>query len=223
MSRWSTDRLALGCATAGALVLLTTGCGTAIVADDPLPEPRTEAPGKPGTAPPCPSPGLSSARGTAGANTPGANALVAALGLREREGAPYTTYADIFSKVIVDHPRGRVALCVTDPVRGEAWVAAAGKAHPGVDTTRVDLYRGRYARHETQAARERLRDWASYPFPIHVVAVDDAGLRVTTSPAGARSKEFREQLTKDAGLAVRVEAGEPVLPLTGDRPRPPRG
>ncbi|MFD3515954.1 hypothetical protein [Streptomyces sp. NPDC058657] len=216
-------------ALAASAALLLTACGTQQQGGPPAIRTSETAPGVATATKPCPKMDLSHGgappalvQGSIPANTPEAQALARAFSPPKRGGGPYARYADIYSDFIVDQPHGRVVLCVTDLKRGKEWVEAVRRSHPDVDTTRVDLYRGRYAHVRVAAAGERLHDWKKYAHPIHTVSIDGSDLTVGSSPAGAASKEFREQLTKDAGVAVRVEAGSPAEAAGGDMPRGPQ-
>ncbi|MFJ6696424.1 hypothetical protein ACIQM4_10155 [Streptomyces sp. NPDC091272] len=151
-------------------------------------------------------------------NTPEARALADAVAPPKRGTGQNAAYYDIYSSMTVDRPPGRVALCVTDPARGRDWVAAAAKAHPGVDFARLDLYRGRWSAKEVQAAGARVLSHAGqYGFPIRTLSQDGAtGLTVGTTPAGAASRDFRTRLAGHAGtVAVRVRAVGEILPVEG--------
>ncbi|GHH39274.1 hypothetical protein [Streptomyces candidus] len=152
-------------------------------------------------------------------NTPEASALAAAVDPPKRGTGANAAYYDVYSDLIVDQPAGRVALCVTDLERGRAWRAAVAKAHPEVDVERLDLYRGRWSKKTLDAAGDRVwRNPKQYAFPLHTLSRDGTkGLTVGTSAEGAKSADFRKQLTENAGgVAVRVEATGPVEALGGD-------
>ncbi|HET9655363.1 MAG TPA: sigma factor-like helix-turn-helix DNA-binding protein [Kineosporiaceae bacterium] len=141
-------------------------------------------------------------------NEPQAMALAQAIGDQGRHA-----FADVYGTVIVDQPYGRVALCVTDLARGHALARAAKAAVPGIDLSRLDLFRSRYSEREVLAAMDRvLGRSAPYPHPVYTLSPvnDVSGLTVTTDAAGARSERFRsELLTITGGVPVTLVAGEP--------------
>ncbi|WP_433546461.1 hypothetical protein ACQPZG_16195 [Streptomyces sp. CA-294286] len=212
-------RTAAACAVL-ALLTLTAACGT-----DPGHRVETapardladrECPGVDATARDLP------AQDGAPVNTPEASALAAAVDPPKRGTGANAAYYDVYSGLIVDQPAGRVALCVTDLERGRAWRAAVAKAHPEVDVERLDLYRARWSQKALDAARDRVwRDPKQYAFPLHTLSGDGTkGLTVGTSAEGAKSADFRKQLTENAGgVAVRIEATGPVEALGGDPKR----
>ncbi|MEU8886980.1 hypothetical protein [Streptomyces sp. NPDC048442] len=200
-----------------ALLAVTTACGT-----DPGSGRSDTARPEPGGVRACPTGDLTSRAlptvdGTP-ANTPEARALAEAVDPPKRGTGANAAYYDTYSSMTVDQPVGRVALCVTDLDRGRAWAAAVAKAHPKVDVSRLDLYRGRWSAKEVEAASERIwRHQKQYAFPIRTTGHDGAtGLTVGTTAAGAKSKDFRERLARDAGpVAVRVEAVDELRPADG--------
>jgi hypothetical protein len=152
------------------------------------------------------------AGGTPTGNTPQAGALAQAVGDQGR-GA----YADVWGSLITDYPMGHVALCVTDLTRGHALAAAAKKAHPDIDLTRLDLYTCRYSEHMLDAAAQRLAPLMPtvLGFPVYSFspATDASGIQVATNAQGAASQALRDRLvqTVGGGIPVTVLVGRPVV------------
>ncbi|MFJ2743619.1 hypothetical protein ACIO3O_28665 [Streptomyces sp. NPDC087440] len=204
------------CAAAVLVAGLLVGCGTESVATPERPGGRA-----------CPTDELRPDP-AATENTPEARALADALDPPKRGTGAHAAYDDTYSSMEVDRPRGRVTLCVSDLGRGRAWVAAVRKAHPDVDTGRVDLRLAGWSKKEVDAAGERVRKHAAqyekeYGFPVSTLSLDGAkGLTVGTSREGAASREFRERLVREAGaVAVRVEVAHEVGGDLARRPDAP--
>ncbi|WP_327308715.1 hypothetical protein OG730_38880 [Streptomyces sp. NBC_01298] len=199
----------------GVAAVLLTGCGkgpaapavpdpVAPVAVAPSPRPDRTCPVMDPTAPQSP-PAL--VEGTPG-NTPEGQRLSQAIG-----DQGYGAFADVYSTQIVDHPAGRVALCVTDLARGRLLVEAAHAADPGADPARADLYLSKYSHRVLQAAGEKLIGLKA-EFPIYTVSGSHgAAVEVTTTAEGAASAEFKARLEKATG-------GIPVAVTKGDQPTP---
>ncbi|MFI0978341.1 hypothetical protein ACH4SP_15255 [Streptomyces sp. NPDC021093] len=200
-----------------ALLALATACGT-----DPGGRADTARPDRPATAT-CPTAEAAPAApptlvdGTP-SHTPEARALTEALGPLVR-GA----YADVYASLTTDLPVGGVTLCVTDPARGRALVAEAGRTHPKADISRVVLRTSLYSRRQLNAGRDRLTDGmgpkpkTDYGHPIRTMGTGHGGdwIEVGSDAAGAASKEFRERLAKAAGVPVKVVVQDPVEALVG--------
>ncbi|MGW6710312.1 hypothetical protein ACWGDE_36225 [Streptomyces sp. NPDC054956] len=202
----------------GAAALLS-GCGE-VVASEPV------GPGvsvRTRSAEPCPvlDPGTPRTVPTlidgTPANTPEAARLSQAIGA-QGDGA----FADVYSTQITDHPAGRVALCVTDPVRGRLLVEAAHAADPGADPARADLYVSPYSRRTLDAAADRIVGLET-EFPVHSVSGGNgSSVEVTTSLEGTQSAEFKARLERAAGgVADVVRRGEHATPLLGDKTQSP--
>ncbi|MFD9302014.1 hypothetical protein ACFWCB_04805 [Streptomyces sp. NPDC060048] len=202
----------------GAAVLLT-GCGDAAPSD--LVGPGVSV--RPPAALPCPVPDPAAPQApptlidATPANTPEAARLSQAVGA-QGDGA----FADVYATQITDHPAGRVALCVTDPVRGRLLVEAAHAADPGADPTRADVYVSTYSRRTLDAAAAKIIALRA-DFPLYSVSGGHgSSVEVTTSQEGVRSAEFRTRLEKAAGgVPVTVRKGEAARPLVGDMPMSP--
>ncbi|MFF3212835.1 hypothetical protein ACFYYB_19455 [Streptomyces sp. NPDC002886] len=205
-----------GSAAAAVAAVLLTGCGkgpAASAVSDPVapaavvtasPSPDGTCPVTDPTAPESP-PAL--VEGTP-SNTPEAQRLSQAIG-----DQGYGAFADVYSTQIVDHPSGRVALCVTDLARGRLLVKAAHAADPGADPARADLYLSTYSHRVLQAAGEKLIGLKA-EFPIYTVSGSHgAAVEVTTTAEGAASAEFKARLEKATG-------GIPVAVTKGDQPTP---
>ncbi|WP_328296756.1 hypothetical protein OG389_02355 [Streptomyces sp. NBC_00435] len=215
-----------GVAVSAAAVLLT-GCGNA-VRNDPAapaapaasasPGAETRPTAQPAAAQSCPvsDPTAPQAPPTlidsTPANTPEGERISQAVGAQGR-GA----FADVYSTQIVDHPVGRVALCVTDLAHGRLLVDAAHAADPEADPARVDLYLSAYSRRTLDGVADRLI-LLQAGFPIYTVSGDHgAGVEVTTNAEGARSAEFKAELAKAAGgVPVTVTKGEEPRSLVGE-------
>lgn len=195
--------------SAGAAAALLTGCGKAVVADPVDPGAASARPvaaaSCPVTDPAAPQSPPVLIDGTP-ANTPEAERLSQAVGA-QGDGA----FADVYSTQIVDHPAGRVALCVTDLARGRLLVAAAHAADPEADPARVDLYLSRYAHRTLQAAGDKLIGLDA-GFPVYSVSGGrGAAVEVTSTQEGAASAAFKARLEKATG-------GIPVTVTKGERP-----
>ncbi|MBT2447697.1 hypothetical protein J7F03_11540 [Streptomyces sp. ISL-43] len=198
---------------------LLTGCGSA-VGSDPV---GSGGEARPAAALSCPvlDPAVPQAPPTlidgTPANTPEAQRLSQAIGA-QGDGA----FADVYSTQITDHPAGRVALCVTDAVRGRLLVEAAHAADPGADPARADVYVSPYSRRTLDAAADKIIALKA-DFPVYSVSGGHgSSVEVTTSQEGVRSAEFKERLEKAAGgVPVTVRKGEAAQPLVGDMPRSP--
>ncbi|MCX4775819.1 hypothetical protein [Streptomyces sp. NBC_01264] len=197
----------------GVAVVLLTGCGKgpaeSAVADPGGPAP-VAAPSRADRSCPVEDPTASHAPPTlidgTPANTPEGERLSQAIG-EQGEGA----FADIYSTQIVDHPAGRVALCVTDLARGRLLVEAAHAADPSADPARADLYLSTYTERTLRDAGDELIDLKG-AFPIYSVAGSHgAALEVTTTAEGAASAEFKAWLEKSTG-------GIPVVVTKGEQP-----
>ncbi|MFF2198452.1 hypothetical protein, partial [Streptomyces sp. NPDC058157] len=148
------------------------------------------------------------------ANTPEAVRLSQAVGAQGR-GA----FADVYGTQITDHPAGRVALCVTDVGRGRLLLEAARTSDPAVDPGRADLYLCRYTRRALNEGLARLTaDQGRPAFPLYTFAParDASGIVVTSTAAGAASKDLKARLERlTGGIPVTVERGDPVTPAVG--------
>ncbi|RST01439.1 hypothetical protein EF910_28300 [Streptomyces sp. WAC07149] len=210
---------------------LLTGCGatagSGAAAKPPAPPAPVSvppsAPPSAGGAPACPGadrsePGAppTTIDGTP-ANTPEAVKLSQAVGAQG-----YGAFADVYGTHTTDRPAGRVAVCVTDLARGRLLLEAARKADPSVDPGRADLYLSRYTHRALMAAVERLTaDQGRPAFPLYTfsAARDASGVVVTSTEAGAASKDLKARLEKiTGGVPVTVERGDPVEPLVGTKP-----
>ncbi|QMU70978.1 hypothetical protein [Streptacidiphilus sp. P02-A3a] len=144
-------------------------------------------------------------------NSPQAEALAQALGTQGRGG-----YADVFGLLVVDNPLGRVTLCVTDTARGRQLAAAAKRADPGIDLSRLDIFACPYSERQLDAAMRRMsqRTGATFDgFPIYSIspAGANAGIEVTTSQQGAVSASLQLELTAlGGGIPVSEASGSPV-------------
>lgn len=144
-------------------------------------------------------------------NTPQADELADALGAQGRG-----SFAGVYGTLIVDFPAGRVALCVTDVAEGRKLAAAAKRADPGIDLSRLDLYQCRYSEHALDAAMNRLTPLMSEKngFPIYSISPtsDNSGLQVTTTRAGADSGSLRLRLTAlVGGIPVTLTPGSAAV------------
>ncbi len=202
----------------GAAAVLLTGCGKAGVADPADPGGPVAAPARPTVAATtCPvidptapqSPPTLIDGGPA--NTPEGERLAQAIG-DQGSGA----FADVYSTQIVDHPAGRVALCVTDLARGRLLVAAAHAADPEADPARADLYLSKFSHRTLQAAGDKLIGLEA-GFPIYSVSGSHgAAVEVTSTKEGAASAEFKAKLEKaTGGIPVTVTEGEQPILLEG--------
>ncbi|MFZ3492708.1 hypothetical protein ACODT5_05600 [Streptomyces sp. 5.8] len=205
----------------GAAAVLLTGCGQAGVADRADPA----APGDPVAAPARPTkaatrcpvidPAAPQSSPTlidgSPANTPEGERLAQAIG-----DQGYGAFADVYSTQIVDHPAGRVALCVTDLARGKLLVAAAHAADPQADPARADLYLSTYAHQTLQAAGDKLIG-LRIGFPVYSVSSGHGeAVEVTSTKEGAASAEFKAKLEKaTGGIPVTVTEGEQPTLLEG--------
>ncbi|MFZ3468102.1 hypothetical protein ACODT3_36795 [Streptomyces sp. 4.24] len=151
------------------------------------------------------------------ANTPEATRLSQAIGAQAR-GA----FADVYSVQITDHPAGRVALCVTDPVRGRLLLEAAHAADPGADPARADVYVSPYSHRTLNAAAARIIALKA-DFPVYSTSGGHgSSVEVTTNQEGAWSAEFKARLQElTGGIPVTLKNGEPVEHLLGDQPLRP--
>ncbi len=144
-------------------------------------------------------------------NTPQAEELAQALGTQGR-GA----YADVFGLLVVDLPPGRVVLCVTDVARGRQLAAAAKRADPGIDLSRLDVFGCAYSERQLAAAVDRMPRRAGesvdgFPLYSFAPAGANAGIDVGTSQQGTRSTDLREKLTAlGGGIPVFVVQGSPA-------------
>lgn len=145
------------------------------------------------------------------ADTPEGERLSQAIGA-QGDGA----FADVYSTQIVDHPTGRVALCVTDLARGRLLVEAAHAADPEADPARADLYLSTYSHRTLQAAGDKLIELKA-GFPVYSVSGSHgAAVEVTTTEEGAASAEFKARLEKaTGGIPVALTKGEQPTTLEG--------
>ncbi|MFJ7265519.1 hypothetical protein ACIQV3_02420 [Streptomyces sp. NPDC099050] len=216
---------AVAAVAVGAAVVLLTGCGKgpaqSAVADPVAPGAVAAASPRPDRTCPVMDPTASQSPpalidGTP-ANTPEGERLSRAIG-DQGDGA----FADVYATQIVDHPAGRVALCVTDLARGRLLVEAAHAADPGADPARADLYLSKYSHRVLQAAGEKLVGLKA-EFPIYTVSSSrGAAVEVTTTAEGAASAEFKARLEKTTGgIPVAVTKGDQPVPLDGLLPAAP--
>ncbi|GAA2753401.1 MULTISPECIES: hypothetical protein [Kitasatospora] len=208
--------------------VLVAGCGSSTVAGQHQPStPQGAVPQSPDASPRGSGPGACPTQaqwqhqrptapptdfGGTPANTPEAGELSQAVGTQGR-GA----FADVWGSLITDYPVGRVALCVTDLTRGQALAAAAKKADPKIDLSRLDLYLCRFS-HRTldgAAARVSALGPTAVGFPLYSVSAttDASGVRVTTTAQGVASQAFHDRLAQAAGdgIPVVLEQGEPAV------------
>ncbi|MFB6961185.1 hypothetical protein ACFCYB_30315 [Streptomyces sp. NPDC056309] len=147
-------------------------------------------------------------------NDPAAEALSQAVGAQGRDA-----FADVYGSHVTDHPPGRVALCVTDLARGRQLAAAAKQADPGIDLSRLDLYRCSYAQHTLAAALDNI-DAATdqgrlLGFPLYSSwpAPDSSGVVVNSTAQGAASQALRDRLAAlTGGIPVTVVKEAPAIP-----------
>jgi hypothetical protein len=154
----------------------------------------------------------SSTDATTPSNDPAAEALAQALGAQG-----HGRFADIYGSLLVDNPRGRVSLCVTDLARGHAMAQAAKAAAPDIDLSRLDLYRARYPQRTIDAVITRLAGPGgprlAYPVYSWAFSPDASGIQVTTTVEGAASGAFHAALvTATGGVPVTLGVGGPVEP-----------
>ncbi|MCB5165449.1 hypothetical protein LG634_11475 [Streptomyces bambusae] len=203
--------LAAGCGTAGATggtgeTGETGGSGGTVRTPKALPQ----APRKPGPGGTCPTIEIGGPAPTTIDGTPAniEEAMTTSEALARIVEAPDSRFADTYGEMINDHPAGRVAVCVTDLTRGRELLAAAQQASPKADLTRADLYTCPFPRRTLEAARDRVSmETGAYSFPVIMVGPGDAcaGLNVGSTAAGAASEGFRAELSKVAGVPVKVE------------------
>ncbi|MGW4823126.1 hypothetical protein ACWEP4_30145 [Streptomyces sp. NPDC004227] len=148
------------------------------------------------------------------ANDPVAEALSQAVGTQGRDA-----FADVYGSHVTDHPPGRVALCVTDLARGRQLAAAAKQADPGIDLSRLDLYRCRYAELTLDAALDKIDAAADQGrllgFPLYSFwpASDASGVVVNSTAQGAASQALRDRLAAlTGGIPVTVVKDTPAIP-----------
>ncbi|MDD9375359.1 hypothetical protein M8Z33_01475 [Streptomyces sp. ZAF1911] len=206
---------------AGMAVALLTGCGKgpaeAAVADPVAPAAPGAVAASPGADRTCPVIDPTAPQSPpvlidgSPANTPEGERLSQAIGAQG-----YGAFADVYATQIVDHPAGRVALCVTDLARGRLLVEAAHAADPEADPARADLYLSKYSHRTLRAAGEKLNDLKT-KFPIYSISGSHgAAVEVTTTEEGAASAEFKAQLEKaTGGIPVAVTKGEQATTLEG--------
>lgn len=202
----------------GVAIVLLTGCGKVPAGSavaDPVAPGGAAAPPRTDRTCPVADPTASQSPpvlidGTP-ANTPEGERLAQAIGAQG-----YGAFADVYSTQIVDHPAGRVALCVTDLARGRLLVEAAHAADPEADPARADLYLSRYSHRTLRAAGSKLIDLEA-GFPVYSVSGSHgAAVEVTTTEEGATSAEFKARLEKaTGGIPVTVTKGEQPTPLDG--------
>jgi hypothetical protein len=126
-------------------------------------------------------------------------------------------FADTYGSLIVDNPRGRVSLCVTDLARGRLLARAAKVAAPGIDLARLDIYSCRYAQRTVDAVLARLTASGAptFAYPVYSWAFrpDASGIEVTTTVEGAASAKFHAALlAATGGIPVTLGVGGLVVP-----------
>ncbi|MEV7599784.1 hypothetical protein AB0O91_20615 [Kitasatospora sp. NPDC089797] len=140
--------------------------------------------------------------------------LESALGEQGRGG-----FKDTFGALGLDSSAGRVVLFATDESRARELVAAAARAHPGIDTRRAEIRRSVYSRAVIDPVIRRIGEAArgtTLPFPVYTAAItaDASGITVTTSKEGTTSAALREAVAKLAGsVPVSYQQGDPVRNL----------
>jgi hypothetical protein len=152
-------------------------------------------------------------------NTPQAEELAQALGTQGRRAA----YANVYATLIVDYPRGRVALCVTDLAKGRLMAAAAKTADPKIELNRIDYYFSRYGKAVLDRAADRLvahvaTNGTLAGVPIYGLgpAPDYDGMQIATSTAGVKSAALRAELTHLlGGLPFILVPGAPTVAAVG--------
>jgi hypothetical protein len=161
------------------------------------------------------SPAPTSTDSATPSNTPQAEELAQALGTQGRRAA----YAGVYATLIVDFPRGRVALCVTDLAKGRAMAAAAKAADPKIELNRIDYYFSRYSKAVLDQAADRLvahigthGTLAGVPIYGLGPAQDYDGMQIATSAAGVKSAALRAELARLlGGLPFTVVPGAPSV------------
>jgi len=150
--------------------------------------------------------------GSTPVNDPAAEALSQAVGAQGRDA-----FADVYGSQVTDYPPGRVALCVTDLARGRQLAAAAKQAHPGIDLSRLDLYRSRYAQRTLDAALDKINAAArqgrllGFPLFSSSPVTDASGIEVTSTAQGTASQALHDRLAALAGgIPVTVVKGAPA-------------
>jgi hypothetical protein len=165
------------------------------------------------------SPAPTSTDSATPSNTPQAEELAQALGTQGRRAV----YANVYATLIVDYPRGRVALCVTDLAEGRLMAAAAKAADPRIELSRIDYYFSRYGKAVLDRAADRLvarlgTNGTLAGIPIYGLgpAQDYDGMLIATSAAGVKSAALRAELTRLlGGLPFTVVPGVPSVAAVG--------
>ncbi|MFI5646307.1 hypothetical protein [Kitasatospora sp. NPDC051705] len=150
--------------------------------------------------------------------------LASALGEQGRAG-----FKDTFGALKLDPAAGRVVLFATDEPRAKELVAAASKAHPGIETQRTEIRHAAFSRSTVDPVLQKIGNAAqagSLPFPVHTAALlpDASGITVTTTREGATSPALRKAVAELAGaVPVSYEESGPVhnLDATAQMVPPP--
>ncbi|MFJ4736721.1 hypothetical protein ACIP6V_31640 [Streptomyces sp. NPDC088770] len=147
-------------------------------------------------------------------NDPVAEALSQAV------GAQRDAFADVYGSHMTDYPPGRVALCVTDLARGQQLAAAAKQADPGIDLSRLDLYRCSYAERTLAAALDKINTaddqerLLGFPLYSSWLPPDASGVVVNTTAQGAASQALRDRLAAlTGGIPVTVVNDTSAIPI----------
>ncbi|MEV5011322.1 hypothetical protein [Streptomyces sp. NPDC055692] len=148
-------------------------------------------------------------------NDPVAEALSQAVGAQGRDA-----FADIYGSHMTDYPPGRVALCVTDLARGRQLAAAAKQADPGIDLSRLDLYRCSYAERTLAAALDKIDaaddqgQLLGFPLYSSWLPPDASGVVVNSTAQGAASQALRDRLAAlTGGIPVTVVNDTSAIPI----------
>ena len=132
-------------------------------------------------------------------------------------------FADVYSALTVDAAHDRVLVYVTDLGHGRSMLAAAKKAHPGIEVQRAVLVQARYSKRVLDAAMDSVVKHTHAVRPadmtIYYVEVNTDGSGLTVGVKPALAARLSAPLTKVAGgIPVRTVPGQPVKPAATAKP-----
>ena len=129
------------------------------------------------------------------------------------------TFADTYTNIYVDKPPGAVTLYVTDSARGQKLVDAAKKAHPKIDTGRIELAVAKFSRRTLDAAIEKIMPPTGDDPAIYTVSPENDGSGITVTAAKDKVAAVQSRLNRKivipTGIPVTVVPGHPLNPLDG--------
>ena len=127
-------------------------------------------------------------------------------------------FAGIYSNLSLDQAHGKVILYVTDTARAAKLIRAAAHAHPGIQTSRVQVVKAAFSMQAINAQIHRIMTAAAAVPPADLTiygagpAPDGSGIQLTVKPESVA--HVRANMATSGGIPVTVSAGAQATPAT---------